>query len=391
MPRGTLRHTRQPINERVIELTNENIKLQKDGTYGFRVSLGFDKFTGKRIQKRKSGFRTKREAKAAYNQLLAQGSSVTTTNSNITFEEFVETMFKPWYKARVKPQTYENRLKMLKRRFEYFQRMYMQEITAIDVQRWQVKLMAEHKPAYARSVHIILTVIFDRAINLDLINKNPARMVGMSRPPQKQIEFWTQEEFQQVMDCTSKNQYSEHLEEITLLFLFMTGLRSGEARGLKWEDINFAESTVSVNKTLYYRNANDYELNSPKTASGFRTIKIDPQTNAELRDWYEDQKLMAHSEFVFSLDGVPMSVSNLITIVKKYGEAANVHPITVHGLRHSHVSLLISLGENPLVIRDRLGHKDISTTLGTYGHLYPNTDNEAAQKLAGLIAIKQEV
>lgn len=119
----------------VIELTNENIKLQKDGTFGFRVSLGFDRFTGKRIQKRRSGFRTKREAKAAYNQLLAQGSSVATTNSNITFEEFVETIFKPWYKARVKPQTYDNRLKMLDHRFKYFHKLNMQEITALDVQR----------------------------------------------------------------------------------------------------------------------------------------------------------------------------------------------------------------------------------------------------------------
>jgi integrase len=375
----------------VIELTNENIKLQKDGTFGFRVSLGFDRFTGKRIQKRRSGFRTKREAKAAYNQLLAQGSSVATTNSNITFEEFVETIFKPWYKARVKPQTYDNRLKMLDHRFRYFHKLNMQEITALDVQRWQVRLIAEHKPTYARAVHIILSVIFDRAINLDLITKNPARMVGMSRTPQKKIEFWTKEEFQRVMNCTSKVQYSDHLAEIMLLFLFMTGLRSGEARALKWEDVNLKKGTVTVNKTLYYRNANDYELNAPKTVSGFRTIKIDPQTNEELLEWYEDQKLMAHSEFVFSFDGVPMPVKNLSDIVKGYAEKANVHPITVHGLRHSHVSLLISLGENPLVIRDRLGHKDINTTLGTYGHLYPNTDTEVANKLSGLIALQPQI
>jgi Phage integrase family. len=58
----------------------------------------------------------------------------------------------------------------------------------------------------------------------------------------------------------------------------------------------------------------------------------------------------------------------------------------VHGLRHSHVSLLISLGENPLQIKERLGHEDIETTLGTYGHLYPNSNFEVAKKLNGIFS-----
>lgn len=66
---------------------------------------------------------------------------------------------------------------------------------------------------------------------------------------------------------------------------------------------------------------------------------------------------------------------------------AGVHRIKTHALRHSHASLLISLGENALVIRDRLGHEDIKTTLGTYGHLYPNMNREVAKKLANIFEI----
>lgn len=68
---------------------------------------------------------------------------------------------------------------------------------------------------------------------------------------------------------------------------------------------------------------------------------------------------------------------------------ADVHSIRTHDLRHSHASLLINLGENPLIIRDRLGHEDIETTLGTYGHLYPNTNFDVASKLSGILNIKQ--
>ena len=64
---------------------------------------------------------------------------------------------------------------------------------------------------------------------------------------------------------------------------------------------------------------------------------------------------------------------------------AGVHRIKIHALRHSHASLLISMGENPLLIKERLGHEKIQTTLGTYGHLYPNTNVEVAKKLTGVL------
>ncbi|MFX3636324.1 MAG: tyrosine-type recombinase/integrase [Candidatus Pristimantibacillus sp.] len=70
-------------------------------------------------------------------------------------------------------------------------------------------------------------------------------------------------------------------------------------------------------------------------------------------------------------------------------EFVRVHTIKTHALRQSHASLLISLGENALVVRDRLGHEDIETTLGTYGHLYPNTNRAVADKLSNLIPVEK--
>ncbi|GGH53006.1 hypothetical protein GCM10007358_11910 [Phocicoccus schoeneichii] len=58
-------------------------------------------------------------------------------------------------------------------------------------------------------------------------------------------------------------------------------------------------------------------------------------------------------------------------------------------MRDFHASLLICVGENSLIIKDRLGHEDIETTLGTYGHLYPNSNFEVANKLNGIMTFKQ--
>ncbi len=61
--------------------------------------------------------------------------------------------------------------------------------------------------------------------------------------------------------------------------------------------------------------------------------------------------------------------------------------IRVHDLRHSHASLLIHRKADPLLIRDRLGHSDVKITLGIYGHLYPNRDQEVAEDLDGLVQL----
>ncbi len=73
--------------------------------------------------------------------------------------------------------------------------------------------------------------------------------------------------------------------------------------------------------------------------------------------------------------------------LEKLSNLADVHRIKIHALRHSHASLLISMGENPLLIKERLGHEKIQTTLGTYGHLYPNTNLEVAKKLTGILQV----
>ena len=87
-------------------------------------------------------------------------------------------------------------------------------------------------------------------------------------------------------------------------------------------------------------------------------------------------------------NGLPTNKCASKHIIDQHAKLAGVHRIKTHALRHSHASLLISLGENALVVRDRLGHEDIETTLGTYGHLYPNTNRAVADKLSNLITVE---
>lgn len=261
------------------------------------------------------------------------------------------------------------------------------EIEPIHVQAWQLKLAKEFSPNYVRIIQGMLCMAFDRAIILGLAKKNPSRMVGNIKSKKVKVDFWTLEEFQKVISLLYKGDYYEHYLFVSFWLLFMTGMRIGEASALQWEDIDFETGLLSITKTLYYKSMNEYKFVEPKTQASNRTIVIDEDTIRELKEWKEIQeKVLPDCGFVLSYSGIPTSKHTLPRALEKLAGLAGVHRIKIHALRHSHASLLISMGENPLIIKDRLGHEKIQTTLGTYGHLYPNSNFEVAKKLTGMLS-----
>lgn len=264
--------------------------------------------------------------------------------------------------------------------------MSTDEIEPINVQNWQLKMAKEFSPNYIRIVQGMLSIAFDRAIVLGLAKKNPSRMIGNIKSKKTKVDFWTLEEFQKVISLLYKGDYYEHYLFMSFWLLFMTGMRIGEASALQWSDIDFETGMLSITKTLYYKTMNDYKFVEPKTQASIRTLYIDSDTINELKAWKEvQQKVLPKCKLVLSYNGTPTSKTTLPRALEKLAKLAGVHRIKIHALRHSHASLLISMGETPLLIKERLGHEKIQTTLGTYGHLYPNTNLEVANKLTGIL------
>lgn len=368
-------------------MAKDPIKKADNGTYYFRANLGYDAVTGKQIQKYRSGFSTKKEARAEYSKLiLAAEEGLAMEKKQPSFKQFIEEIYLPWYKTQVKESTYKNRLNTIEKHFKFFYRKKVNEIEPIHVQTWQLKLAKDYSPNYVRIIQGMLSLAFDRAIILGLAKKNPARMVGNIKSKKVKVDFWTLEEFQKVISLLYKGDYYEHYLFICFWLLFTTGLRIGEAAALQWEDIDFESGIISVTKTLYYKSMNEYTFVDPKTSASIRTVVIDKDTIRELKDWMEVQKkVLKDCNFVLSYSGIPTSKHTLPRALEKLAGLAGVHRIKIHALRHSHVALLISMGVNPLIVKDRLGHEKIQTTLGTYGHLYPNSNFEVAKMLGGII------
>lgn len=322
-------------------MANDQIKKADNGTYYFRANLGFDHSTGKRIQKYRSGFKTKKEAKEEYAKLVLQfaSQSLPTEQKRIPFGTFIEDTYLPWYQTQVKESTFENRAGTVRKHFSCFYEKFTDAIEPIDIQNWQLALIrAGYSPNYVRVTQGMLSVAFDRAVILGITERNPSRMVGNVRGQKPLVDFWTLDEFEKVISKLYKGDYYEHYLFISLLFLFMSGMRLGEASALLWSDIDFTTGLCSITKTLYYHNQSDYKFTKPKTRAAIRSIYLDEDTLSELAAWRKVQRVVIPDcEFVLSYNGLPTTKTRLPRAMKKLADLAGVHRVRVHDLRHPYV------------------------------------------------------
>lgn len=353
----------------------------RNGSWYFVANLGTDG-EGKRVRYWGRGYKTQKDAKAAYDDYMSEFSKTAVRgNSTISFGEFYRAYWEPDYKGRVRESTFAARSAIARKHFGAFDRLRLRDIAPPMLKRWQNDLLAAHAPSYVRLVFGYFAMVLDMAVRLGLLQRNPARQVGNVRKQPREVDFWTRDEFERVIATFDTSDYYGLFGFTCLWLLYMTGLRLGEAQALRWSAIDFGAGTLSVGCSMYYRNAHDWKITPPKTKAGKRVIALDSLTLSHLERWLVVQRRNVSTEFVLSWGGDPLTKHTVRHIIERHAPMAGVHRIRVHALRHSHAALLISLGENALAIRDRLGHEDVQTTLGTYGHLYADANKGVAARL----------
>lgn len=169
-------------------------------------------------------------------------------------------------------------------------------------------------------------------------------------------------------------------------------MRLGEVLALNWNDIDFSRNTIAVSKSVYFKKGVSY-ISTPKTKASIRQIVINAKLMNELEVWqhkqYELLKQFLNDDYsdlqLFQNSPIPITKDS----IEKYYRGLlkrnpNLKKIRIHDLRHSHASLLINQGEDYLVVKERLGHASITTTIDTYSHLYPSKQVALADKLDSL-------
>ena len=160
--------------------------------------------------------------------------------------------------------------------------------------------------------------------------------------------------------------------------LYWCGLREGEMLALTRNDIDFDARTIRVNKTLSQHHGKDI-VSAPKTESSVRKVSIPDFLCDELKEYLALLYNNDPDERIFKC-----TKSTLTKHFRNYTELAGLKPITIHGLRHSHVSLLISKRYDIFEVSKRIGHKSVKTTQDTYGHLFDEVQKSIANDLDGM-------
>ncbi|MFS0716849.1 tyrosine-type recombinase/integrase [Arthrobacter sp. 1P04PC] len=164
-----------------------------------------------------------------------------------------------------------------------------------------------------------------------------------------------------------------------------TGLRSSELRGLTWDRVDFKASMISIDRQLIGESSKAPEWGPPKTASSRRRIHVGAATLQVLRDL--SQKEHGPGGLVFHSSGRAITRHTAGEAWRHVRESTPAVGKGWHELRHYHASQLISGGMSPVAVAHRLGHKDATETLKTYGHLWPDDDTRAATLTDGLVKL----
>jgi len=370
--------------------------LKRGETWSYVLYLGRGP-DGKKQQKWVGGFRTRREAEAALTEALERVRTGTWADpGRQTVGEYLE----DWLTA-VRPSlrsstatSYEHTLR--KWVIPRIGHLRLGALSSAKLSALYGELLRSGRHdgkggLSARSVaytHRIVTHALKDAVAWGLLARNPAAHVDPPRVARPEMQVWTQKEVQRFLVSVA----DDRLYALWTVLL-ATGLRRGEALGLRWDDVDLDRRRLSIQRAV---TVVDYEIvvSEPKTARGRRSVSIDPTTAAVLvahRKRQLEERLAwgpawQDSGYVFTTeDGRVLHPQRVTQVFKRLASEAGLPPIRLHGLRHTAATLALTAGIHPKVVSERLGHATVGITLDTYSHVGEGLQEEAATRVAGMI------
>ena len=258
--------------------------------YLFQTYLGIDPATRKEKRTTRRGFKTIKEAKAAERDLLLDveenGFSNNEDFQNPTFAEVAD-LWLDSYKSTVKPTTYQNTKKKLDVMIDsYFTDMKIQQISVAYCQKVAIKLSNRYI-LYA-NYYSVISRIFKYATSLDIIKSNPLDKIikPKNRPLKGKENYYTKQELTKFLKVYKAN--CKPVDYTFFHLLAFSGLRTGEAIGLMWSDVDFENKLLSISRTAVVI-GDKQTVQDPKTKRSTRVITLDDETLNVLKIWKRQQ------------------------------------------------------------------------------------------------------
>lgn len=352
---------------------------------------------GSRKKVEKVGGDTRSEAEAALRKVLSDidetGQYFLGTDTRV--KQYLDFWMEEYVKLNLKYNTYENYRFTIKNHINGY--LGKKKLTDLSPALLQNFINAEFKKGYSKKTMTITHSVLKNALNMavypwGLIKQNPMLYVKIpkyeERPTtKKDLKIISLEDFDHMLEITPEG----HPFYIPLNIGFYTGMRVGEVCGLTWDNVDFSNGTITVEKQMV-KNDGAWVYGTPKTSSSNRTIFIGQTLLAILKKHKKQQlenrmkygKLYIDSNAVCTKeDGGLVTPSVVKWNTRRISNALSLS-FNFHSLRHTHATLLLENGAKMKEISERLGHSRISITMDTYSHVTDKMRNQTVDIMENL-------
>ena len=344
----------------------------------------FDKETNKRKQKNMGSYPLKRDANKRLNEVKEEiyKEELLLPNEMILQDFLLDFLEK--YKMNLSITTYNCYMRICKKYIiPLLGDIKLCDIRPIHIQNYVDDLLDLLTPQTIK-VHLnILNLALKRAYRLKLIKENVVQFVEVPKNKKYKNEIYNAEDMKKLLEKSRETSL-----ELPIILASGLGLRISEILGLTWNNIDFNDFTITIDK-ITVRDKGKVILKEPKTESSIRTISAPKEIILMLKQLKKDRlaaKLRgekSHRELIFYDKNLnPIAQDVLSKKFRYFLQENNLKHIRFHDLRHSHVTMLIDAKVPIKVISERVGHSNVNTTLNIYSHALREMDQEASDKIS---------
>lgn len=362
-------------------------EIERNKRYKIEVVLGYN--GEKKIRHTEVFYGGKKDATLRENEIKSQVKSHTFVETNKKTMQDLMNEYMEYNKNKWSPKTYVSNRHWIKNINARLGHIKLQELNVKVLESFYDYLQNETKYSDKTIQHhyVLINGALNKAIQWNYILYNINEKIDKPKVRKKEIECYSPEEVNKLIEVLQK----ENLKYQAIILLALdSGMRRGELTGLTWEDIDFKNASVRINKTTQYIKELGIFEKSTKSSSSDRIIYITTTTLNVLKKLKKEQledkirlgNKWGNSKRVFITDyGYDMHPDTPSQIFQKIIKKYDLKRISFHGLRHTSISLQINEGIQTQIISKRAGHSSIAVTHNTYSHFFDNEFKDVANKM----------
>jgi integrase len=371
--------------------------IRARGPGAWELKFDVDTDTGERKTRYATVHGGKREAQRKLTELLDQANKGNLIDaSKLTLAGFLD-QWETWAATQVSAKTLERYKELVAHHVRpHLGSVQIQKLKTVNFAELYGRLQrakpegAGLAPRTVGHVHRVVRRALGQAVKWGIIANNAVSAAEPPRVQRVEIEILAPDQIKAVLDALR----GRPLYPVAVIAL-ATGMRRGEMVALRWSDIDLDAGKIRVERSLEQTNAG-LAFKSPKTKAGRRSVAIPPSIVAELRGHWrqqQEQRLAlglgkaGTDDLVFGRpDASPWPPDSLTADWARTVRMLKLPKVTLHALRHTHVSQLLAAGLDVVTVSRRIGHSNPTVTLGVYAHLFGNTDEKASAAVETALA-----